>query len=274
MTTEPVRAGAGWLALREPADAAARATDLVEELRPRLGQDSVLQVHDLGCGTGSMARWLAARLRGAQHWVLSDRDADLLPLAAAGAPRTAADGAPVSVETELCDITRLAPGALAGASLVTASALLDMMTGDELDRFVLTCAGSRCPTLITLSVTGEVRLTPGDPSDELFAAAFNDHQRRDSPAGRRLGPDASATAVAGFATAGLEVLVRPSPWVLGSEVGALTAAWLDGWVGAACEQRPELEELRSAYLGRRLAELAEGRLAVTVHHEDLLALPG
>ncbi|HET8960221.1 class I SAM-dependent methyltransferase [Nocardioides sp.] len=273
MTTEPVRAGADWLGLREPADAAARATDLVEVLRSRLGRDGVLQVHDLGCGTGSMARWLAARLPGPQHWVLSDRDAALLPLAAAGAPRTAADGAPVSVETVQRDITRLDPDELSGASLVTASALLDMMTGQELDRFVATCVGSRCPTLITLSVTGHVELSPGDPSDGLFGAAFNDHQRRDSLAGRRLGPDAFATAVAGFTTAGLEVLVRPSPWVLGSGAGALSAAWLDGWVGAACEQRPELEELRTDYLGRRLAELADGHLEVTVHHEDLLALP-
>ena len=35
-------------------------------------------IHDLGCGTGSMGRWLAPRLPGPQHWVLHDRDADLL----------------------------------------------------------------------------------------------------------------------------------------------------------------------------------------------------
>jgi hypothetical protein len=51
------------------------------------------------------------------------------------------------------------------------------------------------------------------------------------------------------------------------------AAWLDGWVGPACEQRPELEEVRHSYVRRRLTELAEGRLSVTVHHQDLLARP-
>ncbi|MGH3306212.1 MAG: class I SAM-dependent methyltransferase [Nocardioides sp.] len=273
MTTEPVRASAGWLALREPADAAARADELVEELRLHLAHDRITQVHDLGCGTGSMARWLAPRLPGPQHWVLYDRDAALLPLAAADAPREASDGSPVSVQTEQRDITRLDPGALAGASLVTASALLDMMTSEELQRLVDTCVEPGCPALITLTVTGRVDLAPADPSDQLFAAAFNEHQRRASPAGRRLGPDALDAAVDDFTRLGFEVLVRPSPWCLGPDESELTTAWLDGWVGPACEQRPELEDLRPAYVRRRLAELADGRLSVTVHHQDLLARP-
>ncbi len=55
-------------------------------------------IHDLGCGTGAMGRWLAPLLPGPQHWVLHDRDADLLEVAAADAPGPAADGAPVTVE--------------------------------------------------------------------------------------------------------------------------------------------------------------------------------
>ena len=47
-------------------------------VRARLPGDRPLVVHDLGSGTGSMARWLAPRLPGPQHWVLHDRDADLL----------------------------------------------------------------------------------------------------------------------------------------------------------------------------------------------------
>lgn len=273
MTTEPARAGAGWLALREPADAAARATELVEEIRPYLTHDRDTWVHDLGCGTGSMARWLAPQLTGPQHWVLWDRDAELLPLADADPPHKASDGAPVTMETRQRDITRLDPHDLTGASLVTASALLDMMTTEELRRLVDTCAVPGCPVLITLSVTGGVDLTPADPSDQLFAAAFNEHQRRVSPTGRRLGPDALEAAVAGFQGRGLDVLVRPSPWRLGPDESALAAQWLEGWVGPACEQRPELEELRPSYVRRRLAELADGRLTVTVHHQDLLARP-
>ena len=57
-------------------------------------------VHDLGCGTGAMGRWLAPLLPGPQHWVLHDRDADLLALAAADAPGPAADGAAVTVRDD------------------------------------------------------------------------------------------------------------------------------------------------------------------------------
>ena len=75
-----------WLALREPADAAARATDLVAQVRHLLPARHPIVVHDLGCGTGSMARWLAPQLPAPQHWVMYDRDADLLARAAVDAP--------------------------------------------------------------------------------------------------------------------------------------------------------------------------------------------
>ena len=73
----PARAAAGWLALREPADAAARSTELLEALVALLPR-SGLVIHDLGCGTGAMGRWLAPRLPGPQRWTLHDRDSDLL----------------------------------------------------------------------------------------------------------------------------------------------------------------------------------------------------
>ena len=102
MTVEETLPFADWLRLREPADAAARAEDLLDAVRPRLAGDAPTVIHDLGSGTGSMSRWLAPRLPGPQHWVLHDRDADLLARAAEGMTGvTAADGAPVTVEHPL-----------------------------------------------------------------------------------------------------------------------------------------------------------------------------
>src|SRR3954449_5416558 len=100
-----------------------------------------LVIHDLGGGSGAMARWLAPRLRGPQHWVVHDRDADLLALAAPGPPGRAADGAEVTVEARQSDIARLESGDLAGASLVVASALLDMLTAVELAAMLWAWAG-------------------------------------------------------------------------------------------------------------------------------------
>jgi hypothetical protein len=272
MTTEPVRAGSDWLALREPADAAARSSELVELVRPHLPTEAMV-VHDLGCGTGSMARWLAPRLSGPQRWVLHDRDGELLEHAATASPVLAGDGVAVTLETRLDDISRLGPTDLAGASLVTASALLDMFTEDELQRFVTGCAGAGCPVLVTLSVVGRVELAPAHPLDRTVMDAFNAHQQRRTSGGQLLGPRAEEVAAAAFQRRGFEVIQRPSPWRLGTEHSDLAAAWLTGWVDAACEQAPELTEAVIPYAQDRLAEVAAGAVSITVHHVDLLALP-
>ena len=235
-----IRVSGGWLALREPADAAARALDLVEHLRRQLPATGRQVIHDLGCGTGAMGRWLAPLLPGPQHWVLHDRDTDLLQVAAADLPGPAANGAAVTVEAKHSDITRLAPVDLADATLITASALLDLLTEEELAGLVAVCAGAGCPMLLTLSVVGRVDLTPADPLDRRVAA---------------------------------EVLVRPSPWRLGALEADLAAEWFTGWVRAACEQQVELTAETDVYTRRRLAQATAGRLAVTVDHADLLVLP-
>jgi SAM-dependent methyltransferase len=273
MTVEGIRVSGRWLALRESADAAARATDLVEDLGRRLPATGRRVIHDLGCGTGAMGRWLAPRLPGPQHWVVHDWDADLLEVAAADLPSPAADGAAVTVEAKQSDITRLRPGDLADATLITASALLDLLTEDKLAGLVAVCVGAGCPALLTLSVVGRINLSPADPLDRRVAAAFDAHQRRATEGGRLLGPDAVAVALKRFGGLGAEVLVRPSPWRLGPLHADLAAEWFTGWVGAACEQQDELAAETGAYIRRRLAEARGGRLAVTVDHADLLVKP-
>ncbi|WP_181780260.1 class I SAM-dependent methyltransferase, partial [Pseudonocardia pini] len=151
-----------WLALREPADAAARSTDLVEGLR---GRDLAV-VRDLGCGSGSMGRWLRP-LVPAGTWYLHDRDPVLLDIAAR-------DGG-IPVPGDLTALTDLA-----GTSLVTCSALLDLLTAPEIDRLVDLCVTAGAAALFTLSVTGGARLDPAEPLDVEFAAAFDAHQRRSS----------------------------------------------------------------------------------------------
>ena len=280
VTAVQVRVSSQWLRLREPADAAARSLALAQGVaraiarRPDARADRApVVVHDLGSGTGSMGRWLAPLLDGPQHWVLHDRDPDLLHVAADDPAPVSADGSPVTVETRLGDLSALEPGALAGASLVTASALLDMLTLDEIDHLVHTCVGAGCPALVTLSVTGDVRLSPGDPLDGELRDAFNDHQRRTTGGRTLLGPDAVRAAARAFVRLGSRVEVQPSPWRLGDGSAALVREWLDGWVDAACEQRPELSTAAGAYLARRDDDLDNGRLTVNVPHLDLLAIP-
>ena len=255
-----MRVSSSWLALREPADAAARCAELVEHLPGT----APWVVHDLGCGTGSMSRWLAPQLSGPQHWVLHDTDADLLERATIDLPA-------VTAEPRVSDVTRLQPADLAGATLITASALLDILTAEELAALLAAGVRAGCPMLLTLSVVGHVELAPADPLDRRVAAAFDAHQRRVTERGCLLGPDAVAAAVEELRGTGAEVLVRASPWRLDAAHAELATEWLCGWVGAACEQDPALDA--GAYLDRRLEEAAAGELSVIVGHADLLVAP-
>jgi hypothetical protein len=245
-----------WLALREPADAAARSVDLVGVLRDRLTPPLVIR--DLGCGTGSLGRWLAPQLPGPQHWILQDRDPALL----ARAGRSLPDG--VTVETRQGDVTALTGADLAGTSLVACSALLDLLTADEVEALAAACAEHRTPALFTLSVSGRVRFEPADPRDAEIAEAFNAHQRRTVRGRRLLGPDAAEVTAAAFGKLGATVVQRPSPWRLEPD-SPLAAQWLRGWLEAARQQRPDLR--LDGYLEERLALGG----TVRIGHSDLLA---
>ncbi|MCD2196747.1 SAM-dependent methyltransferase [Actinomycetospora endophytica] len=252
-----------WLGLREPADHAARAGELADRLADRLGawpgaRDVV--VRDVGCGTGSMGRWLAPRLARPQRWVLQDRDADLAHRAAAATPVPA-----TALVGDLAD-----DDTLAGTDVLVCSALLDLLTASDVEGLAARCAEAGCAALLTLSVTGVVALDPVDPLDDDIAAAFDAHQRRDG----RLGPDAPDVAEAAFARHGYAVHRRPSPWRLGPGNAALVEEWLRGRIDAACAQDPALLAVAEPYLRRRLETLRAGNLYGEVGHADLLALPG
>lgn len=252
-----------WLALREPADHAARSGELAYRLADRLGArpgSRDIVVRDVGCGTGSMGRWLAPRLARPQRWVLQDRDADLA--------LRAATATPVPATTHVRDLAE--DDTFAGTDVVVCSALLDLLTASVVDRLARRCAEAGAAALLTLSVTGAVALDPVDPLDDDVAAAFDAHQRRDG----RLGPDAADVAATAFERHGYTVLRRPSPWRLGPAHAALIQEWLRGRFDAACAQRPDLAGAAEAHLASRLERLRAGALRAEVGHADLLALPG
>jgi hypothetical protein len=232
-----------WLALREGADAAARATALLPPLREWLAARPVT-VLDAGCGTGSMTRWLIGRIPRAGRWILHDHDSGLLELAAHDQPYA---------ETRLGDLSGLD---LTGVTLLTASALLEILNAEQVEGLADACAVAGCAALLTLSVTGGVEFAPPEPADAALRAAFNDHQRRSG----LLGPQAWRHATVAFERCGYVVTTAPSPWRLGPADAALTAEWFRGWSGAALQQDPSLP-VRSM------------PRAAVVQHRDLLALP-
>ena len=165
--------------------------------------------------------------------------------------------APVTVETRQGDITRLTAADLAGAALVTASALLDMLTARRVERIVAACAGAGCPALLTLSVSAgsssprPIRSTPRSRGVQRPPAP---HRRRPAPArpgrGRRRGRRVRAGTAPRRA-------VRPSPWRLGPDQAELVSEWFAGWLAAAVRAATRNWPGRPpVYCHRRLADIA------------------
>jgi hypothetical protein len=292
---------ANWLALREPADVSARdaASESLSSLQPFLraashsadGARSV-SVLDLAAGTGSNFRYMAARLGCHQEWLLVDHDPVLLAeahvrIAAWGAAHNyrvssdgsrivlEADGSVISAETGRLDLG--APEALdifAGRHLVTASALLDLVSDRWLRAVAAHCRLNNAAALFTLSYNGMSRCTPVEPEDDLILQLFNRHQARDKGlGGPAAGPDAVNSAQRAFAAIGYEMRRRESDWALQPEQRELQQHLIEGWAEASIEVAPEADELIRSWLLRRLEHVRAGRSHVIVGHDDLSAWP-
>jgi len=314
MTRRPESAAsfsADWLRQREPFDAAAR-----DAAAPRLGLDAALaawrapagaplRVIDLACGTGANLRWLAPRLGGAQQWLVVDHDAALLRqwpdgLAAHGAANAGksgksgrsghggADRHRRSMQLADCgfhaailrrrlDLARgLESLPWHAVRLVTASALLDLVSAAWLQRLVAATAAARVALLMALSVDGRHRWVPGDADDPVVAALFGAHQQRDKGFdGPALGAAAAPALVLALRRCGYDVHRARSDWLLdGRHEGqalALQLALIDGMATAALEQAPTAAARIQAWRQRRLA-LGPASV-LRVGHLDVLALP-
>ena len=256
-----------WLELREPADHGARATQALDPLRRWWDARDATSVLDLGCGTGSNLRYLSPKLTGPQRWTMVDHDAGLLGRIASPAP-----GVGVSlVQGDLSDVGLTEVGR---HDLVTASALLDLVSASWLDAIVVACAERGCAALFALTYDGTVGW-PGDadPLDAAVNDAVNEHQRRDKGLGPALGPDAARVAAARFQERGFRVELFASPWRLTTRDAPLARALIDGWARAAAEIRPKDARTFREWADRRGRAAEDPGFALVVGHLDLLALP-
>ncbi|MCC6133793.1 MAG: class I SAM-dependent methyltransferase [Candidatus Contendobacter sp.] len=259
---------ADWLALREPVDALARNQELTAQLIAWRRQPGFLSVLDLGSGTGANLRFLAPWLSDQQYWRLVDADPILL---ADGATRFANPGG-VAVERLCLDLTdsweRLEA---VKPTLVTASALLDLVSADWLESLAQCCQAWQAAVLIVLSYDGTILWEPALADDHRVCAWVNRHQYTDKGFGPALGPDAAPALAALLADRGYQVALRPSPWRLGPEHAAMQTALLAGWVDAAQQIGPDRAGELTAWANQRQVWIAQGQSRLTVGHWDLFA---
>jgi hypothetical protein len=208
-----------------------------------------------------MLRRLGPILGEGQQWTLAELDPELIIV---GQARLGA-GLPPAAYWCL-DLARDLE-ALGGkpVDLITASALLDLVSADWLGQLVQLRAHLGCALYVELTYNGHIEWEPADPFDRLALNAVNRHQRGDKGFGLALGPDA-APALARMLGGGTE-LAR-SDWPLGPGDRAMQQALIKGYAGVTND--PALQ----AWAKRRMAYLQARRSALTVEHLDLLYLPG
>lgn len=256
-----------WLALREPADHAARDAALLRRAAQaavaaaaRAGQGAPVIV-DLGAGTGSTRRAMAPHLPAGTRWRFVDNDRALLDRAVAAAD-------PGTASAHLADLAALQALPFEEAHLITASALFDLMPRDWVTALAARLAALGVPIYAALSYDGAMHWSPAHPDDAAITAAFNRHQRGDKGIGCALGPDSGQATAQVLAAAGFAIDAAPSPWVLGPDQAALQAELCAGIADAAAETG-----LAGASDWGRARAAAADTATCTIGHLDVLALP-
>ncbi len=280
---------AEWLRLREPTDAASRNLELTAQLIAWRRRHDALSVLDLGSGTGANFRILAPALGGGQRWWLLDHDPALLARAGEALRQwaekrgmTAADQGETLLlkdETNHCWLERFCLDlnedwerlAVANVQLVTASALIDLVSADWLERLAQRCRTWRAAVLIVLSYDGSIAWEPVAEGDERVREWVNRHQHTDKGFGSALGPDAAPALARLLERLDYRVELRPSPWTLAAQDAALQTALLDGWTEAARQIAPEPDDWLDVWSRHRRDLIERGHSRLSVGHWDLFA---
>jgi hypothetical protein len=289
-----------WLHLREPFDHAAResacaALGLSVQLarwRQR-SHGGPLAVIDLACGHGANLRALAAGLGGAQRWRLLDHDPALLAVVPDALARWAHRqgyrytgeghaGPAQSIEIagpdfhahvvcERVDLARdLADLDLGLAPLVTASALLDLVSASWLQALIEKARTARGALWFGMTVDGRTAWDPADAGDERVHGLFGQHQHRDKGFGPAMGSQAVAVALRQMARAGYDRRQAPTDWVIDGKLAPqMQLAMVEGMAAAALEENPPAADAVRAWKARRTAGV--GSSCLRVGHVDIVA---
>ena len=272
---------ASWLALREPADERARNVEIGAACAAYFANRASIDCIDLGCGSGSNLRALAALLPAQQNWRLVDHDAALLTAARAAiiawAEVTLADddaliiekdGKQITIRFVEADLARADFAALGPApDLITAAALFDLVSARWIESFVNYAAQHKLPVLAALNYDGRTHWDPKHPSDKAILDAFHQHQGSNKGFGPAAGPRAHAILARSLTQHGYNVKEGDSAWHLElPQDDSLMAELIDGITQAAVET--EWVTATDAKLWR-----SKPRSRVTIGHGDLFAIP-
>lgn len=272
---------ADWLALREPADHAARNGTLLTRVVGRFGNRDDLRIVDLACGTGSNLRGLAPHLGARQHWRLVDHDPALLAAARDTLGRWADRVEPgetavfwkgwrrIEVTFQQADLALEPESVLTGVDLVTTAAFFDLVSAAWISRVTGALAARDLPLYAILTYSGTEIWTPPHALDSAMLDAFHLHQMGDKGFGPAVGPEGARRLTEALEKVGYRVETGPSPWKLGRAQAALALALAEGSAAAVVETgRVPVREIGVWLDARRSGAACE------IGHTDVLAVMG
>jgi hypothetical protein len=260
---------AEWLALRESHDLRARNPNVLDAVAAAFKSLDTISVVDLACGAGSTVRAVTSSLPARQRWDLVDNDHGLLALACGGMPVGEVERNAVQL-----DLSGNFEVVFEGAKdLITASALLDLVSETWLDRLARESAARALPVYAALIYDGRIHLAPADPLDEVVVSAVNTHQRTDKGFGPALGPSAAVAAISRFEALGYSVAHGTSDWVIGTADQEIQLELLTGWATAASEIEALPHHDIGGWLARRKTAVSKGVSTMRVGHVDFFATP-
>jgi trans-aconitate methyltransferase len=244
-----------WLALREPADAAARSRKVMDACADYFKERSPAHICDMGAGTGASVRAFS-HLFSAPQWTLVDNDAGNLALAKELHPHVA---------TKVCDFSQNPDCWPEDTTLVATTAFVDLTSRAWIDRFVEALSARRLPLLCTLTVDDKLSLSPSHSLDTAVFDAFRAHQHSDKGFGPALGGEAAAYLEAALQKAGYKIVADESPWHVAR--GELLRQLLDGTANAVREtgKVPNVDAWLHA--------VQASTTSFAVGHRDIFAVP-
>ncbi|MFD2110252.1 class I SAM-dependent methyltransferase [Thiorhodococcus fuscus] len=265
------RFSADWLSLREPADHRSRSPLVLSQVRRWAVDHDLLRIIDLGCGSGSNLRYLCPRLSVRQHWVCVDQDPELIDRLTATLP-SSPQLAGLSTRVDRLQTQGLLAD-IDSRTLVTASALLDLVSEDWLADLVAACHRSGAALLVAMTYDGRVEIHPENPSDGWILDRFDRDQRRDKGLGPALGPTAAQRLQALAEAQGFKVHQSRSDWLLDGDDRDLMTQLIEGWAEAVSRQAPSETDRIEAWHRQRRQDLVSRTLSIRVGHQDLFLEP-
>ena len=262
-----------WLNLREASDHKARDRHLLKTaanwLNDLKSKDKVIV--DLGSGTGSTIRGLQryTTLAPSIQWRLVDNDPELL------AEAVHRHSEEYSIESFLVDLSATQKLPLESVSLITASALLDLVSSNFIRDLCQLIKekneGRPLGFYSALNYDGCIKWTPFHPLDAAILMNFNTDQRRDKGFGPALGPDATDFLKTQFHSTKFQCLSAKSPWLLGSADYLLTESLINGISGVAIQTGGLTNSDIQDWKTIRIENVRTG--TCYLGHTDILVLP-